>query len=220
MLIIAACEAVRTLLAVLFAATLALAQATADSEAPSDIANKFWLSGQLNIVTQVHPSFYSAYSGPNSFHSNAEIKPTGVATIYTGYALSRNTEFFFDVEAAHGSGVSGALGLGGLGNLDATTDKGARAVPYIARAMVRQIVPLSKEMVEGTPNPLGLAPKVPARRLEFRLGKMSLTDFFDLNAVGSDSHLQFLNYSIDNNSAYDIAPKLPWVYLCGIGGIL
>jgi len=34
---------------------------------------------------------------------------------------------------------------------------------------------------------------------------MSLTDFFDLNAVGSDSHLQFLNYSIDNNAAYDIA---------------
>jgi hypothetical protein len=34
---------------------------------------------------------------------------------------------------------------------------------------------------------------------------MSLTDFFDLNSVGSDSHLQFLNYAIDNNAAYDIA---------------
>src|SRR5947209_9686592 len=34
---------------------------------------------------------------------------------------------------------------------------------------------------------------------------MSVTDFFDLNSVGSDSHLQFLNYAIDNNAAYDFA---------------
>ena len=150
-------------------------------------------------------SFSAAYSGPSSLQSHAEIAATWVATIYTGYALSRNTEFFFDIESARGAGVSGALGLGGLGNLDAVTDRTATAAPYIARAQIRQIVPLSKQMVPSTPNPLGLAPNVPARRLEFRIGKMSLTDFFDLNAVGSDSHLQFLNHSIDNNAAYDIA---------------
>jgi high affinity Mn2+ porin len=30
-------------------------------------------------------------------------------------------------------------------------------------------------------------------------------DFFDLNSAGSDSHLQFLNLTVDNNGAYDYA---------------
>jgi carbohydrate-selective porin OprB len=34
---------------------------------------------------------------------------------------------------------------------------------------------------------------------------MGLPDFFDLNSVGSDSHLQFLNWTADNNGAWDYA---------------
>ena len=34
---------------------------------------------------------------------------------------------------------------------------------------------------------------------------MGLVDFFDVNAIGSDSHLQFTNWAIDNNGAYDYA---------------
>ena len=41
--------------------------------------------------------------------------------------------------------------------------------------------------------------------MEFRIGKMTLPDFFDVNSVGSDSHLQFLNWTIDNNGAWDYA---------------
>ena len=52
---------------------------------------------------------------------------------------------------------------------------------------------------------MGLASRVPARRLEFRLGKMSTVDFFDLNSVGSDSHLQFMNWTAVNNGAFDYA---------------
>ena len=45
----------------------------------------------------------------------------------------------------------------------------------------------------------------PLRRIEFRIGKMTLPDFFDINSVGSDSHLQFMNWTIDNNGAWDYA---------------
>ena len=31
---------------------------------------------------------------------------------------------------------------------------------------------------------------------------MSLLDFFDVNAIGSDSHYQFLNWTVDNNAPY------------------
>jgi carbohydrate-selective porin OprB len=34
---------------------------------------------------------------------------------------------------------------------------------------------------------------------------MGLPDTFDLNSVGTDSHLQFLNWTVDNNGAYDYA---------------
>jgi len=167
--------------------------------------SRFWLSGQINFVTQFHPSFPALYSGPASFRSNAEAATTWVGTIHSEYALAKNTEVFFDLESAHGAGVSGALGLGGLGDLDAVTDRSASAAPYIARAQLRHIIPLGGETVETIGSPLGVATTLRSKRIEIRVGKMSLTDFFDLNSVGSDSHLQFLNYAIDNNAAYDIA---------------
>ena len=52
---------------------------------------------------------------------------------------------------------------------------------------------------------LHLATSLPARRIEFRLGKFGMADFFDLNTWGSDSHLQFLNWTVDDNGAYDYA---------------
>ncbi len=71
--------------------------------------------------------------------------------------------------------------------------------------MLHYTIPLSKETTEATRNPLSLSSTVPVRRLELRLGKMSTVDFFDLNSVGSDSHLQFMNWAIVNNGAYDYA---------------
>ena len=38
-----------------------------------------------------------------------------------------------------------------------------------------------------------------------RAGKFGTADFFDLNGVGSDSHFQFMNWTVDNNGAYDYA---------------
>jgi high affinity Mn2+ porin len=48
-------------------------------------------------------------------------------------------------------------------------------------------------------------PEKPEKRIEIRAGKLSLADFFDANVVGSDSHLQFMNWTVDNNGAYDYA---------------
>jgi len=51
--------------------------------------------------------------------------------------------------------------------------------------------------------PLSLFPQLPQRRLEIRLGKFSMADFFDLNTYGTDSNFQFMNWTLDNNGAYD-----------------
>jgi len=38
-----------------------------------------------------------------------------------------------------------------------------------------------------------------------RAGKLSIPEFFDVNAVGSDSHYQFMNWTMVNDGAYDYA---------------
>jgi len=41
--------------------------------------------------------------------------------------------------------------------------------------------------------------------VDLRPGKMGANDYFDVNGPGSDSHLQFMNWTVDNNGAYDYA---------------
>jgi high affinity Mn2+ porin len=172
---------------------------------PHSQTARWWVSGQDNIISQWHPSFDAKYSGPNSFRTHAEHATSNIATLYTGFQLTSTTEIFMHFEAAAGGGLSDALGLGGFTDLDVVRNPTLGTTPYIARGMIRQIVPLSSEMVEAERNPWYLATKVPVRRLELRFGKMGVNDFFDVNGPGTDSHLQFMNWTVDNNGAYDYA---------------
>ncbi len=208
----------RMLLSILFTITYAAAQA---SEAPStaDPATadpavtmfphsktaRWWISGQDNIISQWHPSFRSKYSAPDSFRSEAEHAVSSVATLFTGLQLTHTTEIFMHFEAAAGGGLSDALGLAGFTDLDVVRNPTLGTTPYIARGMIRQIIPLSDEMVESERTPWYLATEVPVRRIELRFGKMGVNDFFDINDVGTDSHSQFMNWTVDNNGAFDYA---------------
>jgi high affinity Mn2+ porin len=175
---------------------------------PHSETSRYWISGQGNIVLQWHPTFAAKYSGPNSLTPGAQSATTHILTLYTGYELTHTTEVFADVEYATGGGIGSAFGLAGYTNLDSVrTVQGIPLAdtPYLARLMLRQIIPLTQERVEADRDALHLATSLPARRIEFRIGKFDLVDFFDLNSFGSDSHLQFLNWTVDNNGAYDYA---------------
>lgn len=166
---------------------------------------RYWISGQSNIIFQWHPSFAAQYSGPNSFRTKAEHATSNVATLFLGLAATHTTELFVDFETADGGGVSDALGLAGFINVDVVRNPQLGPAPYLARAMVRQIIPLGTQTVEAERGPLALATSLPVRRLELRAGKFGMADFFDQNGIGSDSHYQFLNWTVDNNGAYDYA---------------
>src|SRR5262249_46990236 len=71
--------------------------------------------------------------------------------------------------------------------------------------MVHYTIPLGTDERDADPTPFAFARSVPVRRVELRAGKFGTADFFDLNPVGSDSHLQFMNWTVDNNGAYDYA---------------
>ncbi|HWX91018.1 MAG TPA: carbohydrate porin [Terriglobales bacterium] len=172
---------------------------------PHSQSARGWISGQDNIIVQWHPSFDAKYSGANSFRTKAEHATSNIATLFTGYELTNTTEIFMHFEGAAGGGVSDALGLGGFTDLDVVRNPTLGPTPYIARGMIRQIVPLSDQTTEQERNPWYLNTRVPVRRLEFRFGKFGINDFFDVNDVGTDSHAQFLNWTVDNNGAYDYA---------------
>ncbi len=151
---------------------------------PHSQKSRFWISGQINTIFQWHPSFRA---------------------LYTGVQLSQKTEIIFDLESTQGRGISDALGLAGFTDLDVVRNPDLGSKPYVSRLMIRHVIPLSRETIDSTRGPISLLTKLPARRLEIRAGKFGLVDFFDLNSIGSDSHLQFLNWTIDNNGAYDYA---------------
>ena len=176
---------------------------------PHAANSRWWISGQANIIYQGRLPFHSAYEGANSFRNSAEYKTSMVGTLYTVLRPTRsvryNTDLILDIESAAGRGLSQALGLAGFTNLDVVRNPNLGSTPYLARYAVHQVIGLTSKTTAQTPGPFALASSVPARRIELRIGKMTLPDFFDVNAIGSDSHLQFMNWTVDNNGAWDYA---------------
>jgi high affinity Mn2+ porin len=167
--------------------------------------DRLWLSGQANFISQWHPGFHSPYSGANSLSAPAQDATSRTLTLFTGLRLTNTTEFLCDVQETGGHGIGEALGLAGFTNLDVVRNPTLSKAPYIARLMWHQIVPLSHESSASERTPLSLFSQLPERRIEIRFGKMSLVDFFDFNRYATDGTFQFLNWTVDNNGAYDYA---------------
>jgi high affinity Mn2+ porin len=171
--------------------------------------SRIWLSGQGNFIFQTHPPFHADYSGKNSLDPNYEKATSRVMTLYTGVRVNNSVEFLVDIEDAAGAGMSNSLGLAGITNLDVVRIPGEgtplSTAPYLARAQIHKVFALSKDKIENTRNQWSLFEELPRRRLEVRFGKFDLADFFDTNSVGSDTHFQFTNWTIDNNGAWDYA---------------
>jgi hypothetical protein len=167
--------------------------------------SRVWISGQINIIHQQNPSFFSKYSGENSFGPERQKATSRVLTLYTGFELTKSTEVLGDFESAGGRGLSDALGLAGFTNLDVVRNPTLGAKPYLARLLIHQTISLGGEASPSERTFLSLAPEKAEKRIEIYAGKLSIADFFDTNSVGSDSHFQFMNWTVDNNGAYDYA---------------
>src|SRR5215831_14651149 len=181
----------------------------ADDPAPAMFphleTDRVWLSGQANFIFQTHPPFHAAYSGGNSLSPNYEKATSRVLTLYTGLRVNNSTEFIVDMEEAGGAALSTGLGLAGNTNLDIVRNPSLSKAPYLARGIIHKVFALSQDKIKSDRSSLSLFKELPRRRLEVRFGKFSMVDFFDQNSVGSDTHLQFTNWTVDNNGAYDYA---------------
>ncbi len=174
---------------------------------------RYLISGQANIIFQAHAPFHSPYEGINSTVGRGEYKPSLLGTLYLGAQIRKaprtSTDLILDIESSGGRGISQALGLAGFTNLDVVRNPTLGSKPYIARVQLHQTIGLTSNLVPKIipvdRTQFSLATQAPERRLELHVGRMSLPDFLDLNGSGSDSHLQFMNWTADNNGAWDYA---------------
>jgi high affinity Mn2+ porin len=176
-----------------------------ESMLPHFATSRLWLSGQTNFVFQTHPGFPALYSGPHSLHPYYEEDVSRVLTLFGGVRLSNSFEVIGDLEEAGGGALSLGFGLAGNTDLDIVRNPLLSKSPYLARGIIHKVIALSSDKIENSRNSLSLFDELPRRRLEFRFGKYSLPDFFDINSVGSDTHFQFLNWTICNDGAWDYA---------------
>ena len=185
------------------------ASASSPTFFPHSDSTRWLVLGQANIIIQAHGPFHSPYAGANSMLGRGEYKTSLLGTLYLGYQLNQNprwaTDAILDVESSGGRGISEALGLAGFTNLDVVRNPSLGSKPYLARYELHQVVGLGGKLVDSARTPFSLATKLPERRLELHVGRMGLPDFLDANSVGTDSHLQFLNWTVDNNGAWDYA---------------
>jgi len=181
------------------------ASTSTESMFPHFHSTRFWLSGQANFIFQAHPDFHSLYSGPHSLRPRYEKATSRVLTLYTGARVTNSLEFLVDIEESGGSALSDGFGLAGNTNLDIVRNPFLSKEPYLGRGEVHKVFALSDDKVENQRTAFSLFDELPRRRLELRFGKFSVPDFFDLNSVGSDTHLQFTNWTVDNNGGWDYA---------------
>lgn len=166
----------------------------------------WWLSahGQATVVSQGNWRFRSPYVGPRSLPPLATIDTTSTATLFLASRLPwRGGEVVFNPEVSGGSGLGGTTGIAGFPNGEATRTGLLEPTPYIARLLYRHTVALGDELEPVEDGPNQVAGTRPKNRLVWQVGKFAALDVFGDNAVSHDPRVQFLNWSLLANGAWD-----------------
>jgi high affinity Mn2+ porin len=162
--------------------------------------NLFW---QATSVGQYHGSFPALYSGPLSLSDQPERDVSLTSTLFFGFRITDNTQFYFDPEIAGGRGFSGVDGMANASNGELPRVASATPKPYLARLYVTHDFGFGseRESVESDENQLGGSR--PTTRYTISAGRFSLTDFFDDNKYTHDPRTQFLGWAVMYNGAWD-----------------
>ena len=181
--------------------------ADAPASPGADSAWPTLLSAQYTYVRQHQTALDSPYSGPLSLHADGDTQPTQTIGFYGGWAPLSWGQLYLDTEKFMGAGVSGATGMGGLTNGDVVREGGVglKKTFYIARAYVRLMLRLGSEVVHVERAQDQIAGWEASTRLEFKAGRLSVTDDFDHNRYASATRTQFMNWSLWANTAWDYA---------------
>ena len=149
--------------------------------------------------------FRSPYAGPESFLSRHETEATDTYTIYVGYRVNNRLEAYIDPEISKGHGLSTGYGLGGFTNGDVVRTPTLDQNPYLARYVLREVIPIGRETEQVAQGESQLAGPRPTHRIVISGGKMGVSDIFDVNRYANTTRTQFMNWGLINCAAYDYA---------------
>jgi high affinity Mn2+ porin len=164
---------------------------------------KWNLHFQATSIGQYHAGFNSPYSGTFSLAGHPEAEASLTSTLFFGWQLARNTQFYFDPELAGGRGFSGAAGMANFPNGEITRVATATPKPYLARLYVTQDFGFgdARESISSDENQL--AGSRPMTRYSVTIGRFPVTDFFDNDRYTHDPRTQFMGWGVMYNGAWD-----------------
>src|SRR5579862_6189971 len=182
----------------------------ADSPDDGTSAASRWpllLGAQYTFIDQRQSSLRSPYAARLSLHADGDRQATHTIGFYGGWAPLSWGQLYLDTEKFMGAGVSGATGLGGLTNGDVIREgvPGLKKEFYIARLYARFMLPLGGESAPVARAQDQIPGTEALRRLELKIGRLSVSDDFDHNSFANSTRTQFLNWSLWNNTAWDFA---------------
>jgi high affinity Mn2+ porin len=214
-----------TLLFTAFAGTVSAQQydftrkPTHNVEAETDNANqsgieRFNIRGHATYIYQYMPSRKSITDSLSSDFGDGESQNTLSATLFAGLRLWKGAELYVNPEITSGMGLSNDIGMASPANGETFHISRPQLSLFLARAYYRQTFALRNKRarklgyvnsteLESLANQLaGYEPK---DYLRFYIGKLSLADIFDRNDFANSSRTQFMNWSLMNNAAWDMA---------------
>lgn len=158
---------------------------------------------QATSIGQYHGSFRSLYEGPNSLRAEPEAMASLTTTLFFGYRITRNTQFYFNPEIAGGKGFSDVTGIANFPNGEIPRVASATPKPYLARLYVTHDFGFGprKEFFGSEENQL--AGERPMTRYSITVGRFTVTDFFDDNRYSHDPRSQFMGWGVMYNGAWD-----------------
>jgi hypothetical protein len=165
------------------------------------------LAAQYTFIDQYQTPLRSPYAGPLSLHADGDEQATNTIGFYTGWAPVSWSQAYLDIEKFDGAGVSNATGLAGLTNGDVVREgvSGIKKEFYVARLFARFMLPLGSMVMTEARAQDQIPGTEASSRLEFKIGRMAVTDDFDQNRYAGAARSEFLNWSLWANSAWDYA---------------
>jgi high affinity Mn2+ porin len=181
-----------------------------------------WYSAhaQATMVTQTHDAFPSPYIGGRSLLP-VEPSPTSVtATLFLDARLweadSWSGELVVNPEMSGGRGFSGVVGLAGFPNGEITRIGVVEPTPYFARLFLRQTWGLGDEQEKVEDEANQIAGSRDVDRITLMVGKLAATDLVDDNRYSHDPRVQYLNWALIYNGAWDYPANVRG-YTYGVG---
>jgi high affinity Mn2+ porin len=183
------------------------------AESAEGLPQKYNFHLQYTLTGMGYHSFSANYSNPaylysgtgSSLPTESQARETESFDAYFGYRLGAGTEFHADTLLWQGYGLNNAYGMNDFPDGEAFK-VGVRYPHFsLTRFFVRKTINLDgnqgQESVED--DLLTLRGKQDTDRITITVGRFSAKDIFDNNQYSNDPRVQFMNWALMANAAWD-----------------